>query len=174
MFHVAVLVIQIMLFHWCGLIHSVEINWFGYNYLLVIVCQLASKQHDLSVIRTRKNTPLYSSPTNPAVHSWQKSRTFQSKTTVHQSKHFSGCLVTYIHRKYYTIRFLWCNKPLWIEVGLPCDHMYQHVSLYNAVYLPASCVTYEILILNLTVSENDSLYKILAPQWRFDKQIMVF
>ena len=27
---------------------------------------------------------------------------------------------------------------------------------------------------NLTVSENDSLHKILAPRWRFDKRIMVF
>ena len=66
------------------------------------------------------------------------------------------------------------QQTFWIEVGLPCDHMYQHVSLYIAVYLPASCVTCEILILNLTGGENDSLYKILAPQWRFDKRIVFF
>ena len=66
------------------------------------------------------------------------------------------------------------QQTFWIEVGLPCYHMYQHVSLYNAVYLPASCLRCAILILNITGSENDSLYKILAPQWRFDKRIMVF
>ena len=69
-------------------IHSIELNLncFGCNYLLVIVCPFASKQHDLSITRTRREiTPMYSSPTNPAAHPWQLSRTFQSKTGVHQS-----------------------------------------------------------------------------------------
>ena len=116
-------------FNWIEL----NLNWFGYNYLLVIVCPFASKQHDLSITRTRRQiTPMYSSPTNPAVYPWQLSRTFQSKTGVHKSN-ISVVVRSHIHRKYYYYyyyyilsRFLWCNKPFGLKWDCPvttCTNM---------------------------------------------------